>query len=470
MKNRIYTTNLKARFQDYLVQISLKNLTLIMGLTIAVLCFYLYSDWFIRMNQWAAVARLVPLLLSLVLLVVNVSFPIRYARFKMGLYLGLYMAVQMMMYAICLIHLHTDALAPSVSGALLVVFLVSLDAKLKFNLSLAIYALPLLVFGILLFVVGRPSPSEWVVLADILPIVMIGFVINRIQYSLRFRLFVANALLKQEQEKTRSLYAETLRINKRLEQKAIEAHQIKEEIELKNRELNKSNATKDRFLGIIAHDLRNPIGSIWGLSDLLVADRNLNHEQRRKCVETINECVKHTHGLLDNLLTWARAQNKAIVYMPAWHLAYECVEGELMVLRQMARKKQIVVENHVPYDFRVFADRNMFETIIRNLVANAIKYTHANGKIELTARNVIHECGECAEIAVTDNGIGMAHETVVALFKIAHNATVKGTANEQGTGLGLLLCKEFIDMHGGVILVDSKPKKGSAFRCLFPMN
>ncbi|MBN2520988.1 MAG: HAMP domain-containing histidine kinase, partial [Bacteroidales bacterium] len=291
----------------------------------------------------------------------------------------------------------------------------------------------------------------------------------QIHYRLRFRLFKSNYLLNLEQQKTRALYNETLQINNELEQKANEAIVIKEEIEKKNEELNMSNATKDRFLGIIAHDLKNPISAIWGLSDLLLVDDKMDKKQKNECVDTINKCVKHTHGLLENLLNWAMAQNKSISHNPFVHNANVIVENELKILRQVADKKQIKIENNVPADFNIYADLNMFETIIRNLVSNAIKYTYPNGHIKINARIVNDNNILYSEIAVADNGVGMVSDKIEKLFQITKDISTRGTENEEGTGLGLLLCKEFVELHNGTINVDSTPGKGSVFRFVIPV-
>ena len=231
-------------------------------------------------------------------------------------------------------------------------------------------------------------------------------------------MYKSNRLLKLEQDKTRLLYSETLEVNRELKKAAKEAIIIKEEIQQKNEELNKSNATKDRFLGIIAHDLKNPIGAIWGISDLLMMDRNIDEKEKQHCIEAINSSVKHTHELLEDLLNWARAQNKSIVYEPIVHSACTVVEKELKVLKQIADKKSIQIINKIPENFEVYADSHMLETIVRNLVSNAIKYTYSNGSIIINANVIDMGNRNFAEIAIEDNGIGMSKEKVSKLFTL----------------------------------------------------
>jgi signal transduction histidine kinase len=471
MNGILESRDLKVEFEKYLETLFLKNLTLILTLGVFILSFYIYSDWSVRQSFKGVTTRIFPLVLIVVLLVTHFLYRNKYYRFKYFLYIAIYLALQLMMYAKCLIHLNDDGLAPSVTGTILVIFLISLDIKQNDRLTAFIYAFPIIVFTSILIFIHQPSSKEFIVLADIYPIVVVGFIINRMQYRLRFRLFKSNKLLYSEQEKTKALYSESLRANDMLEKKAMESGLIKEEIQEKNRELKKINATKDKFLGIIAHDLKNPISTVWGLSDLLLSDNSLDGKKKEEFIEVINETIKHTHSLLENLLDWARAQSNSIAYAPSLHNANEIVEKELRVLRTMAEKKGISVQNSITSDLKVYADLYMFRTIIRNLLSNAIKYTHLNGEIEITAQLIQNNNNnESVEVSVIDNGIGMNACKLGGLFKIAHNISTLGTENEAGTGLGLLLCKEFMDIHMGSIVAISKPNEGSAFRCVFPLK
>lgn len=470
MSKALDSEKIKTQFENYLRRVFLDNLALILTMGAVFLSYYIYSDWSVRNNYNAVLIRAVPMAIIVVLLMLHFVARHRFYRLKKILYIAVYLAVQLMMYAKCLLHLHDDALAPSVTGAILVIFLVSLDAKESKGWTAFIFGLPILLFTLVLVFFGKPSDQEFLIIADIYPILIIGFIINRVQYNLRFKLFKTNKLLLNEQNKTKALYSESLTINRLLEQKAIEARVIKEEIEVKNEELKKLNAAKDKFLGIIAHDLKNPIGNICGLSDLLLVDKRLDGKEKHKFIELINESILHTHRLLENLLDWARAQGDSMTFLPENHNAYKAVEKELKALLPIAGKKGISVENNIPADFQLFTDRNMFETIIRNLVANAIKFTPLDGKIGIDAQFIQREGRHMVEISVADNGVGMEANLVSKLFKISEQTSTKGTNNEEGTGLGLLLCKEFMDIHNGVIDVESKPGKGSVFKCLFPHN
>lgn len=460
--------NIKKDFEKYLKTIFLKNLTYILIIGSFVLAYYMYSDLVVRENLQSAATRILPLALILLTLGIHLINKKKHFRVKSILYHINYVLLQFMMFGKCLIFLHDDALAPSVTGTIMIIFLISLDNKLNTRITALIYSLPAIIFTIVLFVFENPSGKEFFIIADIYPILILGYIINRIHYRLRFRLFKSNHLLKQEQETTKTLYKESLKINKELDEKAREAILIKEEIQKKNEDLNKNNATKDRFLGIIAHDLKNPMSIIWGMSEILVSDKTINKEEKQSLLLSINHSIKQTFKLLENLLQWARAQDKTIPFEPVQHNVKRIIEKELDILRNHANNKSIKITNTTPADLSIYADEQMLQTIIRNLVTNAIKYTFPNGRIDINAKQVVINERNYTEVAIHDNGIGMSEEQVNQLFTIKKNSSTKGTNEEDGTGLGLLLCKEFIDRHKGVLTVESKPDKGSCFTCLIP--
>lgn len=460
--------NIKNDFEKYLKAIFLKNLTYILVIGSLILAYYMYSDWNVRRNIQSTATRILPIALMLLILSIHLVNKKKHYKLKSVLYQLNYVALQFMMFGKCLIHLHDDALAPSVTGTILVIFLISLDNKLNTKTTALIYALPVILFTIVLFVIGKPSGKEFFVIVDIYPILILGYIINRIQYRLRFRLFKSNQLLKLEKEKTNALYKESLKINKELDEKAREAILIKEEILKKNEILNKSNATKDRFLGIIAHDLKNPISVIWGMSDILLSDKTIEKEEKQSLLLSINNSIKQTFKLLENLLQWARAQDKTIPFDPLEHNIKTIIEKELDILRNHANNKSIKITNTIPDDLPIFADKQMLQTIIRNLLTNAVKYTFPNGQIDIKAKQVVINEKKYTEITIHDNGTGMSEEQVNQLFTIKKNSSTKGTNQEEGSGLGLLLCKEFIDIHKGMLKVESELNKGSSFVCLFP--
>lgn len=241
------------------------------------------------------------------------------------------------------------------------------------------------------------------------------------------------------------------------------AEQLNKENEIKLRELN---ATKDKLFSIIAHDLRSPFNSIIGLSDLLIGNDNDNYlAQSEKYASLINSSAKNTLVLLDNLLNWAKSQTGQMSFNPAKINLSSLVDEIIENSNSRVFLKNISLNAIQPGDVEVYADENMVMIILRNLISNAIKFTNQGGKI-----NVIVIPGtKYVEVSVSDNGVGMNEEKQSTLFNISLNTTMPGTANEKGTGLGLVLCKEFVDKLGGNIWVESKEGVGSVFKFTLPM-
>jgi PAS domain S-box-containing protein len=232
-------------------------------------------------------------------------------------------------------------------------------------------------------------------------------------------------------------------------------------------ELKELNATKDKFFSIIAHDLKNPFNNILGFSELLreeVRDNDLDAIEQYS--NLIYSSAHQTFRLLENLLDWANTHRGHMVFYPELLSLKEIAADTAENLLQFADKKSIEFKNNIVEEIMIPADKNMLKSILRNLITNAIKFTPRNGKIELSSS--IHD--KHVEISVKDNGIGMTEVTREQLFRIDVNHSTKGTDDEKGTGLGLLLIKEFVQKHNGKIWVESKPGKGSTFKFILPLN
>ncbi|MCC5928732.1 MAG: transporter substrate-binding domain-containing protein [Cyclobacteriaceae bacterium] len=243
----------------------------------------------------------------------------------------------------------------------------------------------------------------------------------------------------------------------------------KAELLLKEREsqLRELNSNRDKLYSIIAHDLRSPFNAILGLSEILLKrTENFKDAEFEKIITMINTSAKNTLILLDNLLTWTKSQTGKNIYNPENSSLPAIINEILEVSKSIANIKRISL-NYIQTDYiEVYADVNMLKTILRNLISNAIKYTRENGEITISAvRNI-----DNIDITVTDNGVGMTEEIRNKLFEINSNYTAKGTANEKGSGLGLMLCKEFVEKHGGEISVKSELGKGSAFTFSLPVR
>ena len=243
-----------------------------------------------------------------------------------------------------------------------------------------------------------------------------------------------------------------------------------EKYEISEKKLLQNNATKDKFFSIIAHDLKNPFNSMIGFSQLLTENfDNLKISEQKQYIKYIHQGIDGTHNLLDNLLIWARTQSDTIEYEPNNENLFLLTVGIIKLLKQSADKKSLNLINQIKDDIIVFADKNMIETVLRNLISNAIKFTKKDGEIVLTSRLVTNkDKQDFVEISVKDTGIGISSEILSKLFVISENTSTKGTNNETGTGLGLILSKEFIEKHGGEIWVESAKGEGSVFTFSIP--
>lgn len=237
------------------------------------------------------------------------------------------------------------------------------------------------------------------------------------------------------------------------------------QIEEQKKELETLNATKDKFFSIIAHDLKNPFASLIGASDFLVSSSNdLSKEQMANFLNIINNSAKQGYRLLENLLEWSRMQTGMLAWQPEQVDLWDLVNEVVHLLRGSAETKQIHLEARVDEDLSAFVDPNMIDTVVRNLVSNAIKFTARGGEVIVESKQL----KGAIEITIRDNGIGIKEDDVSKLFRIDEQLTQNGTENETGTGLGLILCKEFIDKHKGELYVKSEPNKGSSFIFTLP--
>ncbi|MFP4047363.1 MAG: transporter substrate-binding domain-containing protein [Bacteroidales bacterium] len=229
--------------------------------------------------------------------------------------------------------------------------------------------------------------------------------------------------------------------------------------------LEELNTTKDKLFSVIAHDLRSPFNSILGLSELLLSN-NYNTVKSKELVSQIHSSAKNTFTLTENLLSWANSQTGQMKFEPKPIRLREFAEEVTDIVNPPAKVKNISVDYSQMPNIEVYADRNMLKSILYNLINNAIKFTHAYGTV--TVRAFAKNEENQVEIVISDNGIGMDQETQGKLFHIDSGSS-NGTASEKGSGLGLLLCREFVETHGGKIWVESELGKGSDFHFTIPL-
>ena len=249
-------------------------------------------------------------------------------------------------------------------------------------------------------------------------------------------------------------------------QKEKETNQIlesqKTELEHKNRLLEELNAVKDRLFSIISHDLRAPLGSLKSLLTLL-NDKTLSEAQVTALFPKLSQDVGYTSDLLDSLLHWAKSQLHGIHTNPKRIDMKTLVEENISLLGSVAEQKNIELQNEMQDNVLVWADEDMTRTILRNLISNALKFTNANGGIRISSQTL----REGVEVTVEDTGVGMSQDILNQLFK--GNITTRGTKSEKGTGLGLMLVKDFVEKNNGSIRVESEVGKGSKFIFTLPL-
>lgn len=286
------------------------------------------------------------------------------------------------------------------------------------------------------------------------------FLITRMIISKRnqnYLIRLNKELDRKVRERTKSLEETFAELKKEIEEhKNTEKHLIA----LRNR-LLEVNTSKDRFFSIIAHDLKSPFFSLIGFSEILLSETDeLSKKEIKEIATEMNKALKNVHALLEDLLTWSRSQRGVLKVKKEKLQLSETVAHGISLLNKAASDKNITVKLDINTNEMIFVDRFMLNTIMRNLVSNAIKFTPANGEISITSRRT----DGYVEISVTDNGVGIEEESKEKLFRIDQNLTKPGTKNEVGTGLGLVICSEFVKKHNGEIWIENNNPQGTIIK------
>ena len=233
-------------------------------------------------------------------------------------------------------------------------------------------------------------------------------------------------------------------------------------------DLQAVNAEKDKFFSIIAHDLRSPLSGFLGLTEVIAEGfQQMDLEEIHEITMLMRTSATNLYQLLQNLLEWSGIQRDIITFCPTSFLLLQKISDCMELISQAAALKDISTSFDIPDDLTVFADRNMVGVILRNFLSNAVKFTPKGGSIAVSAKSFSNYM---IQISVKDTGIGMNQNIIDNLFRINTNTNRKGTEGEYSTGLGLLICKDFIDKHGGNIIIESEEGKGSVFHFTLPYS
>jgi signal transduction histidine kinase len=281
------------------------------------------------------------------------------------------------------------------------------------------------------------------------------------------RLVKRHTEIAEEKKQSELQLALEMKENEYIEEKLAYARLINEQLKDKNEQiavqidkLKELNTTKDRLFSIIGHDLKNPFTVLISISQMIQDQLDhLDNEDLKQSLNIINNASTQGYALLDNLLDWARSQTGEIKFDPVTIVLNEFVRDVLVQTGPISEKKQVRIRNTVGTNIVVTADRNMLYTILRNLISNAIKFSVPGGEVLIDA--IFDETVERTMVTVTDRGVGIPNENLANLFNITKHQSTKGTLQESGTGLGLLICKEFAERHNGSLDVISTEGEGT---------
>lgn len=281
--------------------------------------------------------------------------------------------------------------------------------------------------------------------------------------TINLAMTVKEALKSYLQDKELELQNTILRnTNKSLE---IKVKKRTAELEAQKIELKKLNASKDKFFSIIAHDLRTPLSGLLGITDFVSMHiENFSQSEIKENVDSLRDTTETVYTLLENLLTWSQLQQGAMEYQPEEIALDEIITHNIGLFASSAEHKQISLINQVPQGVVAYADKYMIDTVVRNLLSNALKFTDQGGVITLS----VHQDGSYVELAVSDTGTGIPQEDITQLFRFDVKYSNIGTAGEEGTGLGLVLCKDLVEKNGGELKVESEVGQGTTFTIKLP--
>jgi len=420
------------------------NIIYRMVLGIIVLGLLLLNDLYIIDSINSFYIRL-PLMFLLLLEIFLAIFFKEKKKFINFLYVIILASIPITLYAKIILHANDEVrLISATIGSIVGLVLIVIELKEKLLYTILIITLPFIILLSIMFYLSDDIKVIHSVLVNLSPFIVIGILMNYLKNRHSYKLFKTNYYLSEERDKVKELNKEAIATNV---------------------ELRKLDATKNKFFSIIAHDLKSPFNVILGYSNLLSEDYYLfSDEKRLKYIKEIEESANNTLDLLNNLLTWARSQQGVIEINKEKTNLYIFVSKVIEKHCNLAKTKAIEITVNIPIEIILDIDNYTFKTILINLLNNASKFTKAGGKIEVSAKTINNNI----EINITDFGVGMANEIKGNIFNIEKNTSTLGTNNEKGTGLGLILCKEFTEKNNGSISVESELGKGTSFILRFP--
>lgn len=255
-------------------------------------------------------------------------------------------------------------------------------------------------------------------------------------------------------------------LEQQVKERTAELEARKIELEKKNVQLHELNASKDKFFSIISHDLKSPFTVLLGYTDIIIENvETYTPDELKEDAVNLQNTAKKLYNLLENLLTWSRIQRGVMKYAPKPIDVYEIAQNNVRLFTPKAKQKQIALRTVIRQHMMAYADYRMVDTVFRNLTSNALKFTPTGGSITFSAT----QNEQSIEVSVADTGIGIPEEVLPRLFRIDAHYMKSGTDGEEGTGLGLSLCRELVEKNSGKIWVESKIGEGTTFRFTLPL-
>ena len=452
--------DLQAGWQSWQNDQALRGMTLKMVPLIGVLFLFMYTDITLLHNLTVSLLRLIPITLAATLLLFHLTTD-GYKTQKRHLYHLLFVSLLLMMFARVILLDDDPNLGGSLAGLLLVVLVLSLELRTHLAATMGIYLLTPAIFTIFAF---YPENVWDISYFNIFPMMIAGLLFNVIQSRYNFQAFKSQYMLGLEKQRAENLYRETKEQNEAV-------NRANGKLRDSEKSLREALETREKLISIIAHDIRNPFNAITGYSDMISTEaHSLSRQEISDYASLINKSSHNTLNLIDNLLSWVRSQTGKIVLDPRPHSLSGLLKESISVMSVQAEVKKIQLQIDVSPDLMIEADYATISTVFRNLLSNAIKFTSSGGKIAISAIKELDDDGNEASISVKikDSGVGFSGETIDALIQDNNITSRPGTENEKGTGLGLQICRDFVERNGGKLTATSVPGEGSEFTVTLP--
>jgi signal transduction histidine kinase len=478
----VKTLAIKAKYKNHKINAILHKSVWVALLILVVVSYFLFSDFVIRdvpYGFWVYL-RLLPIAISLMYISLCFSPLKKRKRLLLSVYYVLLSSLLIMMLGISARTYQTELFSSAIAGVIIIVFAIFIAARTGYKSLLPIYLIPIALFIIYHLIFDTNiTPKEFADFSNPAALMIGAIILAEIQERMRFKEFSLRYKLKAEKEKSEELYNEVLLKTASLQQANIELGDQKLKIEQQHNKLyeqnqrlieseeklKKSLQVKDKLFSVVAHDLRSPFTGLVGLTKIFASKpEKFSQQQVANFSSQIHQSATKLLVLIENLLNWSRSQTGNITLSPKKISVHRIASDTLNICKVQAQSKNIELINDIQADEHVYADVNTFSVVLRNLVSNALKFTNKNGTIRLSS---YYEKGNI-RILIADTGVGIEPQKLKTLFNLEHSKTTPGTSNETGTGLGLIVCKEFVEKNNGTISINSKVGEGTTVTISLP--